>query len=179
MAAGSWACHAGERREFLLDPTALTSATSAAEFYAGDQWHNSGGDRTWLAPEVDFFFPKFPRPMSTGSHASWIRGTGRSVCACRAVGEPAHLPPVAVKAEVEMEMTKSVPPAPNPLRYERVWAPVRMWNTPATRCGLTLAGQWEQQGGPVGLWNLIQMPHGGDLLVPTSVRANRGSSSAR
>ena len=31
----------------------------------------------------------------------------------------------------------------------------------------SLAWTNEVRGGPVGLWNLTQMPHGGDLLVPT------------
>ena len=46
---------------FYWTNTALKSAKTAREFYASDQWHNSGGDRTWLAPEIDFFFPNFPR----------------------------------------------------------------------------------------------------------------------
>ena len=44
----------------LLARHADGAPATAAEFYAGDQWQNSGGDRTWLAPEVDFFFPNYP-----------------------------------------------------------------------------------------------------------------------
>ena len=29
--------------------------------HASDQWQNSGGDRTWLTPEVDIFLPDYPR----------------------------------------------------------------------------------------------------------------------
>ena len=45
---------------FLWTNSALNSAESARAYYASDDWQNSGGDRTWLAPELDFFFPKFP-----------------------------------------------------------------------------------------------------------------------
>ena len=56
---GLFAPASGEN--FYWTHPALEAAASAAEFYAGAQWHNSGGDRTWLAPEVDFFFPNFPK----------------------------------------------------------------------------------------------------------------------
>src|SRR5690348_2487272 len=48
-------------QNFYWTNTALNDVESARAFYAGDQWKNSGGDRTWLAPEVDLFFPKFPQ----------------------------------------------------------------------------------------------------------------------
>ena len=50
----------GSDENFYWTHPALESQATAAEFYASDQWHNSGGDRTWLAPEVDVFFPNFP-----------------------------------------------------------------------------------------------------------------------
>ena len=43
-----------------MDNPALARAATAKEYFASKDWHNSGGDRTWLAPEVDFFFPNFP-----------------------------------------------------------------------------------------------------------------------
>ena len=51
---------AGVPENFYWTHPALQSAESAVAFYGSDVWHNSGGDRTWLAPEVDIFFPKFP-----------------------------------------------------------------------------------------------------------------------
>src|SRR5512136_536134 len=46
---------------FYWTHSALESVETARAFYASDQWHNSGGDRTWLAPEVDLFFPNYPK----------------------------------------------------------------------------------------------------------------------
>src|SRR5829696_8485340 len=53
-------------RNFYWTHPALETSTSAQRFFAGHEWHNSGGDRTWLAPEIDIFFPEFPNlDMST------------------------------------------------------------------------------------------------------------------
>ena len=46
---------------FFWTHPALLSVESARAFYESDVWHNSGGDRTWLAPEADIFFPNFPK----------------------------------------------------------------------------------------------------------------------
>ena len=45
----------GSQENFYWTNPALASDESARAFYASEQWHNSGGDRTWLAPEADLF----------------------------------------------------------------------------------------------------------------------------
>lgn len=45
---------------FYWTNPALAAPESARAFYASASWHNSGGDRTWLAPEVDVSSPTFP-----------------------------------------------------------------------------------------------------------------------
>src|ERR1700678_1584821 len=50
----------GSEENFLWTKAALNSVESARAYYASDDWQNSGGGRTWLAPEVEFFLPKFP-----------------------------------------------------------------------------------------------------------------------
>jgi len=159
----------GSEENFYWTHPALESAESAAKFYAGSEWHNSGGDRTWLAPEVDFFFPNYPktdvywqpRELDPGNYQVITGGKGerltnRATCLLS-----------RSKARVELEITKSVGPAPNPLRRERGLSDLVVEYAGYTqRTSLALlAGD-----APVGLWNLIQMPHGGDLLVPTYVR---------
>ena len=49
-----------ERNFFWTNP-ALGAAETARAYYQREEWHNSGGDRTWLSPEVDFFLPDFPK----------------------------------------------------------------------------------------------------------------------
>jgi len=50
-------------QNFFWTHPALDAEETARDFYKSAQWHNSGGDRTWLAPEVDFFFPNFPKAI--------------------------------------------------------------------------------------------------------------------
>lgn len=159
----------GSDENFYWTHPALESVDSAAKFYAGSEWHNSGGDRTWLAPEVDFFFPNYPktdvywqpRELDPGNYQVVVVGDGecltnRATCLLS-----------RSKARVEVEITKSVAPAQNPLRHERGLA-----NLAVEYAGYTQRTSLSLLSGdaPVGLWNLIQMPHGGELLVPTYVK---------
>ena len=41
----------GNDENFLWTNSALDSVESARAYYASDDWQNSGGDRTWLAPD--------------------------------------------------------------------------------------------------------------------------------
>jgi hypothetical protein len=156
---------------FFWTHAALESAESASQFYAGPQWHNSGGDRTWLAPEVDFFFPDFPkldrywqpRQLDPGSwELSFAQGrpllVNRLSCTL-----------ARSKSEVDLEISKLIAAAPNPLHRASDSAAGR----PAEYAGyvqttslrvLAVRGQDRVR---VGLWSLVQLPPGGELLVPT------------
>jgi hypothetical protein len=162
----------GGEENFYWTHPALESVESAREFYAGDQWHNSGGDRTWLAPELDLFFPKFPdlstyfqpRQLDPGNYR--LERHGDTFRLVNRLG----LTTARDRAPVELEMVKQLGPAPNPLRHERQ---LSGWE------GVEYAGYTQHTSlemlGPsrarVGLWNLVQMHHGGDLLIPTYHRA--------
>ena len=50
----------GSEENFYWTHPALGAADTARAFYDGKEWQNSGGDRTWLAPEVDIFLPDYP-----------------------------------------------------------------------------------------------------------------------
>jgi hypothetical protein len=165
---------AQSEENFYWTNTALESVESARAFYAGPQWQNSGGDRTWLAPEADIFFPEFPsltkyvqpRQLDPG-HFEVIKadGTVRLVNRLSVTLSRTH-------EKVDLEMAKSFGPAPNPLRYERdlkgvddlEYAGYTQWTT------LAIRGTNPAQAGPVGLWNLVQMPHEGEMLIATSHR---------
>jgi hypothetical protein len=154
---------------FYWTHPALGSTSSATEFYASDQWHNSGGDRTWLAPEVDFFFPNFPKTDVYWQPRQLDPGDWRMTVEADAVRLVNRLTHRLSRsgANVELEIAKSVSSALNPLRHEPAWADLSdvQYAGYTLRTSLRLIGG--QSVGPVGLWNLIQMPHGGDLLVPT------------
>jgi hypothetical protein len=158
----------GDSENFLWTHPALESPETASAFYAGSQWQNSGGDRTWLAPEADFFFPNFPkldkywqpRELDPGNYQ--VDAGGRLTNRLR-------LTPSRSKRQIEMQICKSVLPAPNPLRYEHC-------AYRAEYAGYTLQTYLELIGGEagtecIGLWDLMQLPHGGDLLVRTYSRS--------
>ena len=161
----------GNEENFFWTNTALQNVDSAAAFFAGDQWHNSGGDRTWLAPEVDFFFPNFPKtdvywqprqldpgqwqPTSDLDGKRWVN---RLTCSLS-----------RSKAQIELRMTKSIAPAPNPLRHEECWRELAgvQYAGYSLQTTLELLDAEIPASATVGLWNLLQLPHGGELLVPT------------
>jgi hypothetical protein len=162
----------GDDENFFWTHTALKDPDSAREFYAGKQWHNSGGERTWLAPEVDFFFPEFPdlntyfqqRELDPGRYEvtrrdDAVEWTNR-----------ATLTLSRGKRQVDVEITKSLTPALNPLRHDPEPS-----DSDVKFAGYTLHASLQLrssgQNAFVGLWHLAQMPHGGDMLVPTFFRS--------
>lgn len=163
-----------EENLFWTHP-ALSSVESARRFYQSDAWHNSGGDRTWLSPEVDFFFPDFPdlkrywqpRELDPGNYRVIEASAG-----ARMVNR-ATVTLSRSQERIELEIVKSVSPAANPLRYEKLLGE----SEGVEYAGYTLQVSLEireasaRSSARVGIWNLLQMPHGGELLIPTYVRA--------
>jgi len=162
----------GNEHNFYWTHPALGAPETAREFYASKEWHNSGGDRTWLAPEVDVFLPKFPdtatywqpRELDPGAYEiASSEGTPRLVNTLR-------LRLARSGAQVDLLLAKSFGPAANPLRHEK-----NMDLQGLAYAGYTQYTQLELRDPAadtpaVGLWNLVQMPHGGDLLIPTYSR---------
>jgi len=153
---------------FYWTHPALASVESARGFYSSDQWHNSGGDRTWLAPEIDLFFPDYPsrktyfqqRALDPGSyevadHNGVLEIAGRFEVKNYRTGRL-----------ISLEISKRIGPALNPLRYERALDVSDVEYAGYTqRTLLKIADGGEHSR--IGLWSLVQMPHGGDLLIPT------------
>jgi hypothetical protein len=163
----------GSAENFLWTHPALADAASAAAFFAGDQWHNSGGDRTWLAPEVDFFFPNFPRtdvywqPRQLDPGAWRMEQDGPHV---RLVNRLTHrLSRTGI--EVALEIAKTVLQTTNPLHHNGAGILPEQVEFAGFTLHTSLMWLGELSGGPVGLWDLTQMPHGGELLVPTYYRS--------
>ena len=163
---GLFAPRCGEN--FYWTHPALASIETARAFYDSGEWQNSGGDRTWISPEVDVFFPQFPnlqvywqpRQLDPGDYKADTTGD------CLRLVNRLNLTLSRSKRQVQLEITKSVSPAPNPLRYERQQVDVEYAGY-ALRTSLALVGASKDSWVQVGLWNLTQLPHGGDLFVPT------------
>ena len=104
---------AGSDENFYWTHPALESASSAAAFYASDDWQTPARP-TWLAPEVDVFLPAFPDTAATSSPANRPAATRPSRPGrFRLVNRLRS--PVAHGEAVELEMAKSWPRAgPSP-----------------------------------------------------------------
>jgi hypothetical protein len=156
----------GSDRNFLWTHRAMASEAGAVELFGSDQWHNSGGDRTWIAPEVDFFLPRFPdtsiyvqqRELDPGRYKLTME---RSAAVLQA---RMSLRSSRTGEDVQLRIARRVAPATQPLRHERgVDAGVAY-------AGYTLITSLElvsPSRTAVGLWQLLQLPHGGEMLIPT------------
>jgi hypothetical protein len=153
---------------FFWTNPALEDAASAREFLGSDQWQNIGGDRTWLSPEIDFFFPKYPdlgvyhqpREFDPGRYTLAL-GKGSCALATEFTIALSRRPePISVK------LTKTIEGIADPLRHES-WKPADVkFAGYGLRTTLEFTGLLAPTT-PVGLWHLIQMPHGGEMFLPT------------
>ena len=161
----------GNDENFLWTNSALDSVESARAYYASDDWQNSGGDRTWLAPEVDFFFPKYPnvdisgywQPRSLDPGSYKLNKTNDGVKLTNSL----NLEAFKSKKNVDLEITKSVESAPNPLRHDRTISTDGVEYAGHTLVtSLTIVGSNSSDAPLVGLWSLTQMPHQGEMFIP-------------
>src|ERR1700759_1254492 len=114
----------GSDENFLWTNPILNDVEAARAYYQADDWPNSGGDRTWLAPEVDFFLPNYPslerywqpRSLDPGNYTI-LRNTGEIQ-----LTNDLKLEKSRTKQTVALRIEKSVATAPNPLRYEKLSA---------------------------------------------------------
>jgi hypothetical protein len=160
-------------RNFFWTHPALDSVDTAKAFYASNTWHNSGGDRTWLAPEIDFFFPKYPNLAVYTQPADLDPGNyeltyddNSIVLKNRFFSQLSRS-----KATAELEITKRLASTPNPLRGIH-----NQYSSDIKYAGYTLQTKLEIRScdaafGPVGLWNLLQLPHEGEFLIPTTSKS--------
>src|SRR5208337_3303072 len=107
----------GSGENFLWTSAALSDRDSARALFASPEWCNSGGDRTWLAPEADFFLPRYPNTTEDGPPSvldpgkySWQR-RGNSV----ALENRLTIHSYRTRADVDLVVRKTVEPAADPL----------------------------------------------------------------
>jgi len=154
----------------------LDHADRTQALFAGPGWHNTGGDRTWLAPELDLFFPdakaeKYVQPRELDMSDYAVQRVGGGIQMSR----PMTLPLARPNRNVNLVLTKWLGPAASPLRHERDMAAVLQGVEYAgytQRTTLELPAATAEPLPHLGIWNLIQLPPGGELLVPTYARAN-------
>jgi hypothetical protein len=162
----------GSDENFYWVSPKMEDSLAARGVFNGDGWQNTGGDRTWLTPELDIFFPDYPtaqrhwEPPQLDASEYEVSRNGQGVRLARRMTLSLARPGRAV----ELELTKSVGPAACPFRHEsdmRETLSALKYAGYTQRTTLELLGDGERNPLALGIWNLIQLPHGGDLLVPT------------
>jgi len=160
----------GSEENFYWANPALASTETAKSFFESEAWKNSGGDRTWLAPEVDIFLPHFPdtktyfqpRELDPGNYQVKETPEGPQLV------NDLRLHFSRSDKSLSLRITKSVSAALNPLRFEKQVDLADVEYAGYTQnTSLEILDASPAKDTPVGLWNLVQMPHGGEMLIPT------------
>lgn len=161
---------AASEKNFLWTSAAVSSSELAREHFASDRWCNSGGDRTWLAPEIDFFYPHYP-------------DTSRQYFQPRQL-DPGRFVASRTPTRIMLENTLSIH------AFRRGWTQairvrktISMISNPFADGGAGIAAELEFAGYQlhtslelldaladnveIGIWNLLQLPGGGEMVVPT------------
>lgn len=159
---------------FLWTNDHLRSADSARAFIESDEWQNTGGDRTWLSPEIDFFYPNFPvtdpyfqpRSLDPGNYQLIPNPHGITVRNDLNVRSYRH------KVDWQLRLTKDVRLLSNPLSR----LPHGQFAEKVQFAGYRLHTSLEilaadPKPADVNIWNLVQMPNGGDMIIPTYYRS--------
>ncbi len=174
---------AGQDENFFWTNPALRSASSADALLAAPRWRNTGGDRTWLAPEVYLFFPNFPDltvyvcpPAMDPGHHELIAAAVDGRLRLRVVVNRFVVTHVRARVSAGVEIVKSWAPASNPVRTlsSALMDDVAYAGyTQATSFAITSQeSEDEEDDDPrraaIGLWTVAQFPPGGEFIVPTS-----------
>lgn len=165
-------CSPATDTNYLWTNPLLDTAQGARALFSSREWQNSGGDRTWIAPEVDIFFPDYP-DLSIVRHQTALDPGHYSVMG---FGESIELVNrfklhfSRAHEALELEIRKSWSAAPNPLRLvgEEIDSVEYAGYTQTTE--LRSYDAPARTGARYGLWNIVQLPHGGEMLIPTYSR---------
>jgi hypothetical protein len=159
---------------FLWTNPALATAASARAYFGREGWPNCGGDRTWLAPEIELFIGDLAHPgqtyrvppaldpgnwqLSDASGAPTLTATA-ALCLHR------------TGRAVRVQLSKVLFPAANPLRDACLDGLSLEYAGYGQQVTLEVCPEPAGRPAGIGLWNLLQLPQPGQMLVPTYYRA--------
>jgi hypothetical protein len=160
----------GSDENFYWTNPALERAETAKTFFAREGWQNTGGDRTWIAPELDTFFAdekldKYwqPRKLDMSDYRYEPFGGG-----CQ-LSQEMKLHLARSNGDVALRLNKWFGPAANPLRFDRDMTAIAAQAHYAgytQRIVLQSLDKVFQLEALVAIWNLIQLPEGGEMIAP-------------
>jgi hypothetical protein len=157
-----------EPENFFWTHPALGTAPAARQLLSDPRWPNPGGDRTWLAPTTELFIGDMKRIWATYREPATV-DPGRYRCISRnGVLELVNRGRVRLfrsGGAALVEIRKSFGPAPDPLRREAARPAGIRYAGYSTRLSLRVLTNPRQVR--IGLWPLLQLPPGGEMILPT------------
>ncbi len=162
---------ASSKNFFWVNPQ-LVEADKTENFFKSSIWKNSGGDRTWVSPEIDLFIKnpddaqntyEVPGSIDPGNYL--VTGKGREVQMKNQAEVMVH----RLKKRCKIELSKTIRTIQNPLRYETgfnfISGKVEFIGY-EQETTLEIIGHLDKDI-QLGIWNLIQVPAGGEIIIPT------------
>ena len=167
----------GTGDNFLWTPEELHSPDSARDLLGKTAWHNLGGDRTWIGPEVGTRVPDLSDPLgSITTPASYDPGAyslrlDGGVASLRTEGVIRYYRP---DAECAFTVEKTLRLVGSPLRRDLSRYPElgNLFYTGYEQVTQLRVVPPVQPGAPLCLWSLPVLPGGGDIIIPTLFRAS-------
>ena len=159
----------GEDTFFWNNPR-LEQAATARSLFTGDGWHNTGGDRTWIAPEWETFYPDgTPKAYLQPRQLDMSDYDVERTCGGLQFSRRMTLHLGRTNRDISLRLTKWFGPADNPLRDERDMAAIDaavQYAGYTQRVTMQSTDDFSDPQSGVGIWNLVQLPPGGEMLVP-------------
>ena len=153
---------------FWVNP-ALVEASSAKAFLAGAGWVHTGGDRTWISPEVEFHVGDLadpwgtyvvPRAVDPGQYMASMLGDRIGL------QNRARVKLQRSKVECQVEIEKWVRLIANPLRAEPWFSEIADVAYAGYELTSTLSLEDARTSPPISLWSLAVVPPTGQMIVP-------------
>jgi hypothetical protein len=156
---------------FLWTNPALASPDSTTDWLGKPGWLNSGGDRTWIAPEIEIFIGDLARTRQTYAVPSSLDPGHWDVQSAAdteiRLTNATRLRLYRSDLDVDVRMSKSFLPAVNPLLLADP-STARLQYAGYTQITSLKLESWPQTPIKLGIWNLLQLPAPGVMLIATS-----------
>ena len=157
----------GRTNVFWVNP-ALLSPDTAAAFLSGEGWRNLGGDRSWISPEVETNIGDPDRAIETYNVPGSVDPGNYSVVSADEQSVTLEtdilVPFLRSGRDVHLKLTKKatlLEAAPTALAPGMSFAGYVMESTLTASAALP-------NGVRPALWELVQVPGGGEIVVPAA-----------
>lgn len=165
-----------ERENFFWVNPQLMDLTRVRAFFQTLGWKNSGGERTWIAPEVDLFIKDLNDPWKSYEVPPSLDPGNYSVKQCDSAIQMENRAQVTVhriKRKCRVDLKKMIRMIANPLRYEEKVKKLGMQLQYVGYEEITILRLLSdpEPGVRLGIWSLTQVPPYGEVIIPTTDRS--------